>query len=105
MNTPCIRTLTLCRFLVQDDEELDAGEAFERMQSERVLATNPDSAAFQAARRKTAAGPGTLAAAAAAGHAGAGGASAARFGGVKGAAEATRKLEHEQAIASGTARG
>jgi len=64
---------------------LDAGEAFERMQINRIIANNPDSAAFMAAKRKTLTGSGT-----------AGG-----FGGVKGKSEATRRLEHEQAIAAG----
>ena len=75
------------------------------MQVERVVATNPDGAAFHAARRKAAAGPGALAAASAS-AAGAGGAgSPARFGGVKGKGEATRRLELERAIATGVARG
>ncbi len=68
---------------------MDAGEAFEQMQIGRVMATNPESAAFMAARRKLGVRPG---------------ASPGKFGGVKGAADATRRIEYEQAIAAGTAR-
>ena len=55
------------------------------MQIDKIIATNPDSAAFMAARRKAASGQGA----------------AAVFGGVKGKSEATRRLEHEKAIAVG----
>lgn len=79
-------------------EDLDAGEAFERMQLERIMATNPESAAYHAAMRKAGhAGPGALA--------GGGGAGTRGFGGVKAKGEAMRKREHELAIATGTARG
>ena len=71
-----------------DDEDLDASEAFERMQTGRVVASNPDGAAFHAALRKAqAASPGK------------------GFQGAKAAAEATRKREHEQAIAAGVVKG
>ncbi|GAX79184.1 hypothetical protein CEUSTIGMA_g6624.t1 [Chlamydomonas eustigma] len=71
----------------EDDAELDAGEAFEKMQVGRIMAKNPESSAFHAARRKM------------------GGNSPNRYHGVKAAAEATRRLEYEKAIAAGLARG
>ena len=71
-----------------DDEDLDAGEAFERMQIGRIVATNPDSAAFHSALRKAAqVNPPK------------------GFQGVKAVAEATRKREHVQAIAAGLLKG
>lgn len=71
-----------------DDEDLDAGEAFERMQIGRVVASNPDGAAFHAALRKAQAISPVKG-----------------FQGVKAAAEATRKREHEKAIAAGLVKG
>ena len=40
-----------------DADEIDAAEAFERMQLERIAATDPNSTAYHAALRKTAAAP------------------------------------------------
>lgn len=37
------------------DDDLDAGEAFERLEAARIMATNPDSAAYHSARKKAAA--------------------------------------------------
>jgi kinesin family protein 6/9 len=74
----------------EEDEELDAGEAFERMQLARVAANDPDSAAYHAARKKAA----PLATVRASGA----------FGGVKGAADAVRKKEYEALINAGLAR-
>ncbi len=73
----------------QDDADLDAGEAFERMQLSRIMATNPDSAAYHAAMRKSVtASPGRVA-------------PGGPVGGVKAQAQAMRRREHEQAIAAG----
>ena len=76
--------------LMQDDDELDAGEAFERMQLAQIVANNPDSAAYHAAMRKVGGAVRT--------------ASPGRFGGVKAQADAMRRRELEQAIAAGTVR-
>lgn len=43
-------------------DELDPGEAFDKMQFERIVAFDPDSTAYYAARKKTLAGPGKTAA-------------------------------------------
>jgi hypothetical protein len=37
----------------EGDEELDAGEAFERAELQRIMATDPDSSAFHMARKKS----------------------------------------------------
>jgi hypothetical protein len=37
------------------DDELDPGEAFEQLEAARIMATNPDSSAFHAARKRAAA--------------------------------------------------
>ncbi|KAG1676321.1 hypothetical protein FOA52_001116 [Chlamydomonas sp. UWO 241] len=77
-----------------DKDELDAAEAFERMQVSRMTANDPDSVSYHTAVRKAGAAPGALT----------GAAGTARFGGVKAKGEATRRREAEQAIAAGTAR-
>ena len=79
--------------MLQDDDELDAGEAFERMQLAQIMSTNPDGAAYHAAMRKVAGGGGAMRKE-----------SPGRFGGVKAQAEANRRREQEQAIAAGTVR-
>jgi hypothetical protein len=76
-------------------DELDAGEAFERMALQAASLQDPDSVAYTAALRKVGAGAG-------------GGGShrdASRvFGGTKALAGATRKKEHLAAINAGTLR-
>ncbi len=77
-----------------EEDELDAGEAFERMQMARITERDPDSLAYHQALRRTAAvgGPGgpsrpaTVAA------------------GAKAAASATRKMEATAAVNRGSAR-
>ncbi len=69
------------------EDELDAGEAFERMQMARVTASDPDSLAYHAAMRKS-----TQQAAVRGSRA---------FGGEKAAADAIRKREYMQAINAG----
>ncbi|GIM16156.1 hypothetical protein Vretimale_18808 [Volvox reticuliferus] len=74
-----------------DEDELDAGEAFERMQLARITERDPDSLAYHAAMRRTAHGGG-----------GGGGAAVSRSpagaGGAKAAAAATRRMEATQAL-------
>ncbi len=48
---PALRDAQIGAFF-GDDDELDPGEAFERAQAARIMATNPDSGAFHAARKK-----------------------------------------------------
>ncbi|GIL58915.1 hypothetical protein Vafri_13928 [Volvox africanus] len=74
-----------------EEDELDAGEAFERMQLARITERDPDSLAYHAAMRRTAATA----------HGGGGGAVSrppAGAGGAKAAAAATRRMEATQAL-------
>ncbi|GLC42055.1 Kinesin heavy chain [Pleodorina starrii] len=71
----------------EEEDELDAGEAFERMQLARITERDPDSLAYHAAMRRTAA-PGATAARPLPGAVGGGGA--------KAAAAATRRMEATQ---------
>lgn len=78
-----------------EEEELDAGEAFERMQLGRITATDPDSAAYHAAAKKTLRGAGGPVA---------GTRSQGAFGGSKAAADALRRKEYEALINQGLAK-
>ena len=67
-------------------DEMDAAEAFERMQIERIVASDPDSTAYHAAMRKTStAAPGAIR-------------TQGQFPGVKGQADAIRRKEQEKMI-------
>ena len=84
----CVYLHSVLQAVGAEDEELDAGEAFERMQINRVAAIDPTMVAYHAALKKT----------------GLQGRPQGTFGGVKAAADATRKKEHEAAIAAGLTR-
>ncbi|GFR47649.1 hypothetical protein Agub_g9392 [Astrephomene gubernaculifera] len=80
----------------EEDDELDAGEAFERMQLARITERDPDSLAYHAALRRSGA--------AAPGAAGPGAGAAGSGGGAKAAAAASRRLEQTQTMNRGAAR-
>ena len=86
-----IRTPSACAQSNGDEDELDAAEAFERMQFGKIAAIDPDSTAYHAALRKT-------------GQAARARSPARQFGGVKGAAEAERKKEYNTMINTGLVR-
>lgn len=85
----CCAVLQSAQSNADGGDETDAGEAFEKMQLSRLTASDPDSAAYHAALRRTAAAPVR---------------SSTNFGGVKAAADATRKREHEALVNAGLAR-
>ena len=67
-----------------EEDELDPGEAFERMQLDRIIANDPDSGAFHAAQKRSAM-PSNVR-------------SSGQFGGVKGQASTVRKQEQAHRI-------
>ncbi|EFJ50296.1 Kif9 type kinesin [Volvox carteri f. nagariensis] len=82
----------------EEEDELDAGEAFERMQLARITERDPDSLAYHSALRRTAAGPPGSHGMGRPPPAGASG------GNAKAAAAATRRMEATQAVNRGLAR-
>ncbi|KAG2434981.1 hypothetical protein HYH02_011980 [Chlamydomonas schloesseri] len=74
-----------------EEDEMDAGEQFERMQIARISERDPDSLAFHTALKRTGAAMSRPATVATGGNA-------------KAAAMATRKMEHTQAVNKGLAR-